>query len=200
MTTTAPDPSTVCDHARVHRRGGRNWRVAALATLALLSSVAALAPATAIAAAEARALLAGIGRQNLQAIEIGNEPDLYNTFAWYRDRRGRVVFSRPISYNLISLIGEFARWRAAMPRAPIAGPAFSMLSWLGGFLSAEPHLAVATFHRYPLRACLHDPTSPLFASIPNLLADPASAGLAAPLAPYVQQAHAEHIPFRLDEL
>jgi Glycosyl hydrolase family 79 C-terminal beta domain len=322
MTGAAAPPSAVCDHARVHRRGGRNWRVAALATLALLSLVAALAPATAIAdppilsvqvgadpvgramppgflglsfeykathvytgrnpdavnpvlvallrglnpgqptniriggnssdqtwwpirgmvppgginyklthgwlrttktlitalhgqlilgvnlaanrpaiaAAEARALLAGIGRQNLQAVEIGNEADLYNTFAWYRDRRGRVVFSRPISYNLTSLIGEFARWRAAMPRAPIAGPSLAMLSWLGGFLSAEPRLTVATFHRYPLRACLGDPTSPLFASIPNLLADPASAGLAAPLAPYVQQAHAEHIPFRLDEL
>jgi Glycosyl hydrolase family 79 C-terminal beta domain len=154
----------------------------------------------AIAAAEARSLLAGIGRQNLQALEIGNEPDLYNVFASYRDRRGRVVFSRPSSYSLGSLIGEYARWRAAMPRAPIAGPSFSMLSWLGGFLSAEPRLTVATFHRYPLRACLADTTSPLFASIPNLLADGASAGLAAPLAPYVQQAHAEHIPFRLDEL
>src|SRR5256885_1293228 len=49
MTGAAAAPSAVCDHARVHRRGGRNWRVAALATLALLSLVAALAPATAIA-------------------------------------------------------------------------------------------------------------------------------------------------------
>jgi hypothetical protein len=154
----------------------------------------------AVAVAEARALLAGIGRENIQALEIGNEPDLYNTFAWYRDRRGRVVFSRPRTYSLGSLMSEFARWRAAMPRAPIAGPALSMQSWLGGFLGAEPRLAVATFHRYPLRACLNDPTSPLFASIPNLLGDPASTGLAAPLAPYVQQAHANHIPFRLDEI
>jgi hypothetical protein len=154
----------------------------------------------AIAVAEARALLEGIGRQNIQALEIGNESDLYNIFAWYRDRRGRVVFSRPSTYNLSSMISDFGRWRAAMPRAPIAGPAFSMLGWLGGFLSAVPRLTVATFHRYPLRACLADTTSPLFASIPNLLADPASAGLAAPLAPYVQQAHARHVPFRLDEL
>jgi hypothetical protein len=154
----------------------------------------------AIAVAEARALLQGIGRQNIQALEIGNEPDLYNVFAWYRDRRGRVVFARPSTYNLGSMIAEFGRWRAAMPHAPIAGPAFSMLSWLGDFLTAEPRLTVATFHRYPLRACLADTTSPLFASISNLLADPSSAGLAAPLAPYVQQAHARHIPFRLDEL
>src|SRR5690349_15223290 len=41
---------SVCHHARVHRRGGRNWRVAALASVAvLLASVAALAPATAVA-------------------------------------------------------------------------------------------------------------------------------------------------------
>ena len=41
----------------------------------------------AVAATEARALLAGIGRSTIQAFEIGNEPDVYGMFPWYRDRR-----------------------------------------------------------------------------------------------------------------
>src|SRR5205823_15093451 len=52
----------------------------------------------ALAAAESRALLHGIGRRYLQAWEIGNEPDLYGVFAWYRDRLGHVVLARSRRY------------------------------------------------------------------------------------------------------
>jgi len=157
----------------------------------------------ALAAAEARALLQGIGRQYIQAFEIGNEPDLYKVFAWFRDRRGHVVFTRPPSYSLNALSREFSRWRAAMPPVPLAGPTLSSLSWMGGlgrFISAQRRLAVVTFHRYPLRGCISDPANPSFASIPNLLADSSSAGLAQGVAPYVAVAHAHGLPFRLDEL
>jgi hypothetical protein len=157
----------------------------------------------ALAAAEARALLQGIGRQYIQALEIGNEPDLYNVFAWFRDRLNRVIFSRSRGYNLTALSRDFARWRAAMPQAPLAGPTLSSLNWMGGldhFLSSQPRVSVVTFHRYPLRGCVNDPTDPSFASVANLLADYASAGLAAGVAPYVQVAHNHGLPFRLDEL
>jgi hypothetical protein len=157
----------------------------------------------ALAAVEARALLQGIGRRYVQALEIGNEPDLYNVFSWYRDRRGRVVFSRSRRYDLQAFTADFSHWRAAIPSVPLAGPTFSSLSWMPGlatFLSAERSLAVVTFHRYPLRGCVSDPSSPVFPSIPNLLADTASAGLAQGVAPYVAVAHAHLLPFRLDEL
>ncbi len=157
----------------------------------------------ALAAAEARALLQGIGRQYIQALEIGNEPDLYNVFAWFRDRLGRVVFSRPQGYSLSSLSREFARWRAAMPQAPLAGPTLSSLNWMSGldhFLSTQRQVSVVTFHRYPLRGCVNNPADPSFASVANLLADYSSAGLAAGVAPYVQVAHNHGLPFRLDEL
>ncbi len=157
----------------------------------------------AFAAAEARAFLQGIGSSRIQALEIGNEADVYNVFVWYRDRRGRVVFSRPASYNLLAFTKDFSRWRAAMPPVPLAGPAFSSVSWMGGldgFLSAQRRLAVVTFHRYPLRACLKDTTSPAYASIPNLLDDASSSGLAQQVAPYTLVAHAHRLPFRLDEL
>ncbi|MGI8864608.1 MAG: glycosyl hydrolase family 79 C-terminal domain-containing protein [Solirubrobacteraceae bacterium] len=157
----------------------------------------------ALAAAEARALLQGIGRQYIQALEIGNEPDLYNVFPWFRDRRGRKVFTRPRSYSLNSVSREFSRWRAAMPSVPLAGPTLSNLSWMSGldrFISAQRRLAVVTFHRYPLRGCITDPANPSFASIANLLADSSSAGLAQGVASYVAVAHAHRLPFRLDEL
>jgi hypothetical protein len=156
-----------------------------------------------LAAAEARSILQGIGSSYVQALEIGNEPDLYPIFAWYRDRRGRVVYSRPRSYSFNSYLKEFSRWRAALPTTPLAGPAFSSVSWMGGldqFLKSEPAVHVATFHRYPLRGCDNDPTSPLFASPANLMLDQASSGLAQQVAPYVAVAHSDGSQFRLDEL
>ncbi len=169
----------------------------------LILGVNLAASRPAIAAAEARALLAGIGPHRIEALEIGNEPDLYHTFVWYRNRRGRIVFARPAGYNIASFDRDFARWRAAMPSAPLAGPTFSGLGWLtglDGFLRIQRRLAVITFHRYPLRACESNPTNPLFASIPNLLLDTSSAGLARGVAAYTTVAHARGLPFRLDEL
>jgi hypothetical protein len=171
------------------------------AKLILGVNLAANRPA--LAAAESRALVQGVGRRYIQSLEIGNEPDLYGALPWYRDRVGRIVFARSAKYDLPRLIKQFSRWRAAMAGSPIAGPAFSSLTWMPGlpqFLSAERGLAAVTFHRYPLRACTADPTSPAFASIPNLLADTSSAGLAQGIAPYVALAHAHRVPFRLDEL
>src|SRR5256885_1708385 len=69
-----------------------------------------------IAAAEARALLAGVGRRYIQAFEIGNEPDVYSLFPWYRDRRGRVFFARGKAWGLSRFITQFSRWRALLPK------------------------------------------------------------------------------------
>jgi hypothetical protein len=164
-------------------------------------NLATLRPA--LAAAEARAILQGVGSQYVQALEVGNEPDLYPIFAWYRDRRQRVVFARPRSYSFADYLNDFARWRAALPDVPLAGPALSSVTWMGGldqFLAAEPSVDVVTFHRYPLRGCTIDKASPQFASVANLMLDQASAGLAQQVAPYATTAHAHGDQFRLDEL
>jgi hypothetical protein len=157
----------------------------------------------ALAAAEARALLAGVGRANIAALEIGNEPDLYPVFAWFHDRRGRVVHSRSRQYSFSTWKSEFARWAAAMPSLPLAGPVFSSLRWMPGldrFLAHQPGLGVVTFHRYPLRGCINNPNDASYASIDHLLADSASAGLAAEVQPYAAVSHAHGLRFRLDEL
>jgi glycosyl hydrolase family 79 len=157
----------------------------------------------ALAAAEARAIVQGIGSSHLDALEIGNEPDLYGVFPWYRDRRGGVWWSRSHHYGLGTYLREFSQWRAALPAIPLAGPSFSSVSWmpgLGRFLAAEPGLGIVTFHRYPLRGCLTDTTSPSYASIANLLSDRAAAGLAHSVASYATVAHSHGLPFRLDEM
>ncbi len=157
----------------------------------------------AIAAAESRALLAGVGRQYIGAFEIGNEPDLYGAFPWYRDRRGHTDRSRGRGYDLADYTREFSQWAQAMPAMPLAGPATSGPNWmgkLGSFISAQPRLKLVTYHRYPLRACVTDPASPQFPTITNLLDDSSSAGLAQGLASYVRVAHARGLPFRIAEM
>ncbi len=156
-----------------------------------------------LAAAEARAFVQDIGRSHLQALEIGNEPDLYSAFPWYRDRTGAYFFSRLHIYSLGGLTSDFSSWRAALPSAPVAGPALAELTWLNGlpqFLSAERGLSLVTIHRYPLRGCTTDPTASNYPSLANLLADQSSSGVAQSVAPYVAVAHARGVPFRIDEL
>ncbi len=156
-----------------------------------------------IAAAEARAFESGIGRRYIDALEIGNEPDLYGVFPWYTDRRGHTRRARGRGYNLAAYTKQFTQWSRALPHLPLAGPAVSGPSWMGGLkrlLTAEPGLKLVTYHRYPLRACVTDPSATAYPSIPSLLADSASAGLAAPLAGYARMAHARHLPFRVAEM
>jgi hypothetical protein len=155
-----------------------------------------------LAGAEARALLGGIGSEHVAALEVGNEPDVYGMFPWYYGRHGP-VFARSSRYDLASFIGQFARWHAALPDVPLAGPAAAELPWMGGLsglLKAEPDLHVVTVHRYPLQGCSSDTSSAAYPSVANLLSDRAAQGLAASLAPYVSFAHARGAQFRVDEL
>jgi hypothetical protein len=158
---------------------------------------------SAIAAAEGRAFVSGIGRRYIDELEIGNEPDLYPVFPWYRDRRGRVFRRRSSKYDLAAYTKQFTQWAKALPNLPLAGPAVSGPNWmqgLNGFVKAEPRLKLVTYHRYPLRNCTADPTDPTFASIPNLLADYSSAGLAAPLSPFVNTASQHRLGLRIAEM
>jgi hypothetical protein len=157
----------------------------------------------AIAAAEGRALLAGVGRQFIDAFEIGNEPDLYRVFPWYKDRRGHLYWARTRKYDLSRYTQQFSQWSQALPRMPLAGPVTSGPSWmgkLGRFITSERRLKLITYHRYPLRACVSDPSAKGFPTIPALLADSSSHGLAQGLAGYVRTAHAHKLSFRVGEM
>lgn len=151
---------------------------------------------------EAAALVRGVGPDNLAALELGNEPDVYGMFPWYRNR-GRPVFARPAAYDLNAFIRDVRRSAVLLPRVPLAGPATAKLPWLAGvpaLIAAEPGLRMVSAHRYPIQGCLKDPSSPAYPSIANLLSSHSSAGLAQALAPYVALAHVHGLQFRVDEL
>ncbi len=155
-----------------------------------------------VAAAEARALIAGIGRQRIEALEIGNEPELYSALAWYHKPDGTPVYGRPLGYDFSTFTSDSARVAAALPHVPLAGPAIGGLLWihdLPRFLAAEPRLAVLTFHRYPLAVCAA-PGSGGYPTVGNLLSDSASEGLAESIGPYVAIPHARGLTVRIDEL
>jgi hypothetical protein len=177
--------------------------VAAALHAELLLGVNMAAGDPALARAEATAMRSTIGSEHIAAFEIGNEPDVYNYYPWYRPPHAPPLFARSASYGLLDYLREFAQWRQALAPLPVAGPAFASYTWmahLAQFLKAEPGLALVTFHQYPLWACQRNRTAPNFASIPNLLKRSSSRGLARQIAPFAALAHAAGLLFRLDEL
>lgn len=112
-----------------------------------------------LSAAEASALLSGIGPDDIDAFELGNEPDVYGVFPWYTTSHG-AVYARHAGYGLNSYISEVRRWDAGLPDLPLAGPAAAELPWLSGnSRSARRGAPTAHRHRPPLRApgVLHQP-------------------------------------------
>lgn len=156
-----------------------------------------------VSGAEARALINGIGRQRVRALELGNEPELYGRLPWSRTPTGTPIMGRPASYRRGGWNTDFARARAAMPAYPLAAPAtgnFGFLASLGGLLSAEPSVRLLTFHRYPLHRCHTPPTAVAYPTVPNLLAPVASRGLMQGTAHAIAIAHSRGIPFRVAEM
>jgi hypothetical protein len=171
------------------------------------------ANSTRIAGAEARSLVNAFGRSHVQALEIGNEPDLYTVTPWYRvenghpipwyEKTGSPVLARSPGYNLGGFTGDFSRFAKAMPGLPLAGPATGNVRWLSGlsrFIGAEPRLHDVTFHRYGLNNCVHDPGSPDYPSVANLLAPHASRGIMDGVGPFISLSHRHHLGFLIDEM
>jgi hypothetical protein len=156
-----------------------------------------------LAVSEAHALLVGLGPRRVRAFELGNEPDLYASFPWYRTPSGSHVTGRPADYDLSSLIADYTRFAAALPvRRLLAGPSLGAPGWtrhLGLFLAAAPKLSLLTLHRYPLQLCYTSRRSPRYPSIGHLLQPSSSIGLADSFAPYAAIAGARHVSLRIDE-
>lgn len=151
-----------------------------------------------VATVEARAMVNGIGRGSIAALELGNEPELYGAYGWYQSH-GQPVLGRPRNYDLADFIHDLSGVVPRLPDVPLAGPASGASSWLSGlglFLHAEPRVRIATIHAYPLKHCRRATV----VTIAQLLADSSSHGLALSLEPYVATAAAHGIPLRVDEL
>ena len=74
----------------------------------------------ALATDEANAFEKGIGKASIEALELGNEPELYPSFAWYVGPHGPVK-GRPPSYNFESFESDFTSFAKGLP-GPLAGP------------------------------------------------------------------------------
>jgi hypothetical protein len=162
---------------------------------------------------EADELLRGIGRRYLDALEIGNEPELYTITPWYVELGGRPapwyshvgtpVFARGPGYDPRAFLDDFDRALRALPNVPVAGPDTGLISWLGGFRSAmtrSSRVRIVTWHAYGLNQCVLDPTSPLYPTVSNLLTRLASRAIVNRISPYVRAAHAAGESFRIDEM
>jgi Glycosyl hydrolase family 79 C-terminal beta domain len=170
------------------------------------------ADSTQVASTEAQHLLAGVGRRNIAALEIGNEPELYSAIPWWVTRAGQKGFGRPLTYNPAAYMKDFAKIAGALPRVPLAGPSTGADAWmagLGSLLSANPSLRLATFHAYALdpdgdafrgRDCPTAIGEPAHPSVAALLDSYASQTLVQDALPYVAIAHSHGIPFRIDEM
>jgi hypothetical protein len=157
------------------------------------------ANSTRVAAAEADALIAGLGRNSIEALEIGNEPELYGAFSWYHNRAGVRFTGRPRAYDVSDFTHEFSAIARSLPRISLAGPAVGSPNWeaqLGPFLAAEPRVALASLHAYPLKKCL----ATTHVTAAQLLSESSSIGLADSVAPYVAVAHGHRVPLRIDEM
>ena len=156
-----------------------------------------------LAAVEAGALIDGLGRGAIRALELGNEPDLYPTFPWYRTPDGRLVTGRPPNYDMSALIGDFTSFASMLPRLTLAGPSLGAPEWtrqLGRFLADEPRVRLVTLHRYPLQLCYTPRSSARYPTLHRLLLPAASIGLADSFARYVAIARARGLSLRIDEL
>ncbi|HEX8977206.1 MAG TPA: hypothetical protein VF781_11885 [Solirubrobacteraceae bacterium] len=157
-----------------------------------------------IAGTEARALVQAIGAASVAGLELGNEPEAYSTLGWYSLHHTIPVFGRPPTYGFTAYLRDYSAVAGVLPPGvPVAGPASGAPDWLSGlsrFLTANPRVRMATFHRYPLHRCATPRSSIAYPTIANLLAPVASSGPATSLAAAVGAAHSHGVGFRADEL
>jgi len=155
------------------------------------------------ASAEAKTLVDGIGASSIEGLELGNEPELYGSFSFYRLPSGHHVNGRPAGWDFSDYVRDFSRIGGSLPKSPLIGPATGGPHWipdLPSFLRAQPKIRMATLHKYPLQKCFIRPSAPQYPTTAHLLSPAASQGLANSVAPYVKLAHARHVPLRIDEM
>ena len=179
-------------------------RAVALATGArLIPGINLEADSPALAGAESRALLHGLGRNLIAAFELGNEPEVYGEIGWYTDRAGVSVLGRPPSYGFRTYLADYRAISSALPRSvPLAGPSLA-LTWplrtAGPFLSANPRVRVFTFHFYPLKRCYNPRSSTTYPTLAHLLS-PRATALPSGTETAVAAAHARGVEVRVDEV
>jgi hypothetical protein len=152
-----------------------------------------------LASVEAQDFIKSVSPSRVEALEIGNEPDLYDVFGWY-NKDGSPVLGRPRGYDIADYDRDFDVFARSLPDVALAGPSTGATTWitnLSDFVGHVSHLGLVTIHGYPLKRC--SSSSPL-PTISQLLVSSSSAGFADSLAQASRVAHAHGLPIRVDEL
>ncbi len=152
----------------------------------------------AVASAEGHAMVDRIGRNAIKALEIGNEPELYASFGWYKSLSGQQVPGRPPGYDEAGFFRDFSSFAGSLPDVALAGPSSGSAVWLaelGSFLRDESRVRLATVHAYPLKHCASNTVT-----IGELLSDTSSHGLALAITPWLAAAAQRGVPLRVDEI
>jgi Glycosyl hydrolase family 79 C-terminal beta domain len=163
----------------------------------------------ALDAAELRDYVAAMPQNAIDAVEIGNEPNVYNKITVYRTAAGDPFHARPRSFGYPRFRRQFERIAhqtvplALAAPALAAGPSPGKGSWVNtvaDLLRRTPRISTMTVHRYPLRNCYVPPRSPQYPTVSHLLSRYATVGLADSLTRWIDIAHAQHRRLRVDEL
>ena len=176
----------------------------------LILGVNLAADEPALGAAEARAYVKALGgTRAIEALEIGNEPNLYSGVTAFPGLNGEPVAARPKGFGFPQFAEQFDAIAKTMPRLSLAAPALSAglvagpPEWadpLPNFLHQRPRISVMTVHRYPLVSCFSKPGQPQYPTIANLMSPYSTVQLADGVKDWVATAHSEHRKLRVDEL
>ena len=164
-----------------------------------------------LAAAFAAAAVNALPRASVAAFEVGNEPDLYWRQPWLEKQRIRTTSANvPLDwsrdYSALDYRRDYVDYARALaatvPGIPIGAPETisSNLSWLSattGLGALNPQFLA--IHRYASSTCFA-PSSPQYPTVPMLLGDRATAGLANTVEPATTFAHGERTELRLTEV
>lgn len=147
----------------------------------------------------------------LAALEIGNEPDMYHYQPRLtHERVATTSGSTPLhwwsNYTSASYRRDYQTYarslRSSVPGIRLGAPDITRpnapwLTGLTGLGSLGP--AFLAIHRYGASGCF-SPASSAYPTVPNMLNDANSSGLAASVAPWVRYAHARRMGLRVSEI
>ncbi len=158
-----------------------------------------------MAARFAAAAIRDLPKGSVEALEIGNEPDLVHLGGVLAGVVSPAEAGGLRNYGVRSYLNQFRAYQAALGAAaiavPLAGPATATpeLRYVEPLLTAErSNLGVVTVHRYPFASCAA-PSSPLYPTVAGYLRPGTQEGLAASVAPIVRSASGYGLPVRLSE-
>jgi hypothetical protein len=149
-----------------------------------------------LAAAEAAVMIRRIGSRWVQALELGNEPELYGGFPWLRRPAG---WARRAGYDVPAYVRDFSTVASSLPPGSLAGPSTGSSVWMravGPFLAREPRVRMLTLHAYPLQRC----GPPGAVTVGRLLSVASTRSFADRLAGPARVAQARGVPVRVDEM